>query len=324
MKNKLLNNKVKDLEFQHALIKAILEASPDGVLVVNEKGIIVSYNQRFIEVWELSFNPTLPKANLNIAIGAFDEPLLAAVTNRVSDPQTFLKRVKTLYDHPELSDHCELELKDGRTLERHSRGLWGDNQQYMGRVWFFRDITTQKKIETELVKLTRHDPLTDIPNRRYFLERCLQEFVRARRNLTPLCVASLDVDHFKKINDQYGHAAGDEMLKTLCRHIEQQLRNMDLFARVGGEEFALLMPDTELEGSFLLCERIRQVVSEHQLVFNNHIISCTISIGVTILKPADATMDDCLFRADKAMYQAKKNGRNRVESTEQSQSIKRF
>ncbi len=301
-------------DFQHALIKAILEASPDGVLVVNEQGIIVSYNQRFIEVWELSLHHPMPKNNPNIAIGTIDEPILTMVSNRVSNPQAFLQRIKMLYAHPELSDHCELELKDGRTLERHSRGLWGDAHQYMGRVWFFRDITTQKKIETELVKLTRRDPLTDIPNRRYFLERSLQEFIRVRRYHTPLCVASLDIDHFKKINDQYGHAAGDAMLKSVCRIIEQQLRDTDLFARIGGEEFVILMPDSEMDGALFLSERIRQVVAAHQLFFNNEEISCTMSIGVTMLKPTDDSMEDCLFRADKAMYRAKKNGRNLVES----------
>lgn len=279
--------------------------------MVNEQGIIVSYNQRFIEVWELSSHH--PKSK-NIAIGATDEPILVTVTSRVSNPQAFLERVKMLYDHPELSDHCELELKDGRTLERHSKGLWGDNHQYMGRVWFFRDITAQKKIETELVKLTRRDPLTDIPNRRYFLECSIQEFVRARRYHTHLCVASLDIDHFKKINDHYGHAAGDAMLKSLCHHIEQQLRSTDLFARIGGEEFAILMPDIELEGALLLSERIRQAVAEHQLFLNGQEISCTISIGVAILKASDAAIEDCIFRADKALYQAKKNGRNLVES----------
>ncbi|MCL9682732.1 sensor domain-containing diguanylate cyclase [Legionella maioricensis] len=313
MENEILKNKPEDPEFQHTLIKAILEASLDGVLVVNKQGIIVCYNQRFIEVWELSIHHPMAQ---NIAIGTSDEPILTTVTSRVSNPQAFLERVKMLYDNPELSDLCELELKDGRTLERHSRGLWSDNHQYMGRVWFFRDITTQKKIENELVKLIRRDPLTDIPNRRYFLERSVQEFVRARRHLTYLCVASLDIDHLKEINVHYGHAAGDEMLQSLCRQIQQQLRDTDFFARIGGEEFAILMPDVELEGAMLLCERIRQAIAQHKLFFNGQETGCTVSIGVTILKATDTAIEDCLFRADKAMYQAKKNGRNLVESAE--------
>ncbi|MDR3492095.1 MAG: diguanylate cyclase [Gammaproteobacteria bacterium] len=305
---------IKNFEFQHALIKTVLESSPDGVLVVNEQGLIISYNSRFVEIWELSLSHQSSEFIPYIALGVDDAPILSAVTQRVKDPTVFLARVQELYAHPDLDDHCELELIDGRTIERHSTALWSDEHDYLGRVWFFRDITSHKKIENKLVELTRQDPLTGVANRRYFHELSLQEMVRAQRYLTPLSIASIDLDHFKRINDVYGHAVGDKMLKALCNVIQQMLRENELFARIGGEEFAILMPNTSLQGALYLAERIRQAAAENKLIFNNQEISCTISIGIAELKPTDGSIDDCLGRADKAMYKAKQHGRNRVES----------
>lgn len=310
MPNKTPATNKNNIEFQHVLIKAILESSPDGILVVDDQGYIASYNHRFIEIWELA----LKHQTLHINIGDKDNPILSMVAQRVRHTNAFLARVKELYEHPELKDHCELELKDGRTLERYSTVLWGDNHQYMGRVWFFRDITSHKKIETTLLELTRHDPLTSIANRRYFFEHSMQEFLRSKRHQIPLCVASIDIDHFKQINDNYGHAAGDEMLKAVCSIILNMLRKTEFLARIGGEEFAILLPDIQLEGAIHLAERIRQVVENNTITINEQEISCTVSIGIAELNPADASIENCLSRADKALYQAKKNGRNRIES----------
>jgi diguanylate cyclase (GGDEF)-like protein len=290
--------------FQLALIEAIMESFPDGVLVVNEQGLIQFYNHRFLEIWGL---PTYPH------IGADDNLLLSMVIKKVTDPETFLARVQELYEHPELQDLCELKLQDGRTLERHSTLLVGDNSKCFGRVWFFRDITSYKKIEMGLGELTRTDPLTNIANRRYFFERGTQEFERARRYLTPLCIASIDIDHFKIVNDTYGHAAGDEVLISLCLVCQKILRKTELMARIGGEEFALLIPDTDIDGALQLAERIRLIVAENHIVYQGCQIRCTISIGVATLQPTDAKIDDCLKRADIAMYHAKKKGRNRLE-----------
>ncbi len=301
-----------DAEFQGSLIRAIHEASPDGILVVNDKGIVVSHNHRFIDIWKLPLD-RLKGLQPDTAIGTADAQILSMVLDRVKDSQNFLERVRELYEHPDMNDHCEIELKDDRTLERYSTVLRGDNRQYLGRVWFFRDITSQKKTEAELVELARRDPLTGMANRRYFFERANQEFLRARRYLTPLSIAWMDIDHFKRINDDHGHAAGDEMLKSLFHESQNLLRETELLARIGGEEFAVLMPDTGLEGASHLAERIRQAVAGHTLIFNGQEIRCTISIGIATLRPTDTGIEECLRRADHAMYRAKQQGRNRVE-----------
>ena len=232
---------------------------------------------------------------------------------RVKDKQTFLARVRELYNNHSLSDLCEIELLDGRTVERHSTVLRNDDGQYLGRVWFFRDITSHKQTEIALKELAHHDPLTGAANRRYFFERASQELARTKRRSTPLSIAELDIDHFKKINDQNGHAAGDKVLKSLSGDCQRLLREADLFARIGGEEFAVLLPDTNLDGAVCLAERLRGTIADNKFSLNGAEFGCTVSIGVSMLRTTDACAEDILLRADSALYKAKRNGRNRVE-----------
>jgi diguanylate cyclase (GGDEF)-like protein len=203
--------------------------------------------------------------------------------------------------------------KDGRTIERHSTVLRGENGKYLGRVWFFRDITAHRQTEAALRDLADHDPLTGVANRRFFLGRFTQEFARARRYERPLSMISFDIDHFKRINDKHGHAAGDEVLKSLCVTCAKLLREVDLLGRLGGEEFAVLLPETALEGAHLIAERLRQFVARQVVTVKNQTIQCTISAGVATLLAADTMIDDQLRRADEALYRAKNGGRNRVE-----------
>jgi PAS domain S-box-containing protein len=133
-------------QFQHSLIRAIHEVSPDGILVVNDKGIIVSHNKRFLDVWQIP--PAYAPGSQ--AIGALDQALLSVATELVKDSEAFVKRVRELYADPDANDYCEFELKDGRTLERYSTSLRTEGSQYLGRVWFFRDITERKHAEQAL------------------------------------------------------------------------------------------------------------------------------------------------------------------------------
>jgi PAS domain S-box-containing protein len=131
-------------EFQHSLIRAIHEGSPDGILAVNREGIIASHNSKFLDIWRIS-PPGHPVAGPDSAAGTVDEPVLSSVLDRVADPEAFLKRVRELYANPGLDDHCEIELTDGRTLERYSTSLQNERREYQGRVWFFREITERKR-----------------------------------------------------------------------------------------------------------------------------------------------------------------------------------
>jgi len=136
-------------QFQHSLIDAIHDVSLDGILVINEKNCIVSHNKRFLDVWQISL-PGIADNLPDYSIGGQPPLILSAATDRVKDPDAFLKRIRELNDDPNASDSCELELKDGRTLERYSTGLRSDAGQCLGRVWFFRDITARKQTEITL------------------------------------------------------------------------------------------------------------------------------------------------------------------------------
>ena len=181
-----------------------------------------------------------------------------------------------------------------------------------GGVWFFRDITAQKRIEAALTELAHHDPLTGLANRRFFFERARQEFARIRRNPSPLSVVTFDVDYFKLINDHFGHAVGDEFLISLCKSCLPLTRESDIFARIGGEEFAILLPDTNLDGAAVVAERFRKIISDNPLSLPAGELRCTISVGVATSKTRDGSIEECLLRADNALYEAKRNGRNRV------------
>lgn len=298
-----------DREFEHSLITAIYEASPDGILVVDDREMIVAHNQRLFEVFGI-LPDDIPGDHGGVLASRPDWPLLSRVIQLVSDPVGFRWRVEELYANPRLEDKCEIALKDGRTLERHSRALWAEGGRYLGRVWFFRDISDHKRIQGELLEMSQRDPLTEVANRRCFDVRASTEFSRARRFGRDLSFAMLDIDHFKRINDRWGHATGDRVLKKLCEVVQSELREVDLLARVGGEEFAVLIPDTGLEGAFQLAERLRQCLITQELAEGGDIIRFTASFGVAALGPEDQSPDNVLKRADVALYEAKAAGRN--------------
>ena len=171
----------------------------------------------------------------------------------------------------------------------------------------------RKDLENKLRTLSYKDSLTGVTNRRYFFELASLEIARSRRSHDPLSVVEFDIDHFKQINDTHGHAVGDEVLNAVCARCQQLLRKTDVLARMGGEEFVVLLPDASLEEATQLAERLRQAIADSAMSPVAGYPGCTVSIGVTLLDAADTSIEDCLLRADRAMYQAKQDGRNRVK-----------
>lgn len=176
-----------------------------------------------------------------------------------------------------------------------------------------QDITERRHMETELRRLATTDPLTGVANRRHFLDSMEQEIGRVRRFATAAAVLMLDLDHFKQVNDRHGHAAGDAVLQHFSRLCSGHLRRTDLFGRLGGEEFAVLLPGTELAGAQEWAERLREAIAATPANTESGAIAFTVSIGVTAITPGDAGSEAILSRADAALYRAKSNGRNRVE-----------
>src|SRR5690606_24620156 len=172
-----------------------------------------------------------------------------------------------------------------------------------------------------MAQLACTDPLTGLYNRRHFFEAGEREIQRARRHDQPLSMWIIDADHFKQVHDQFGHQAGDQLLREVTRTIQDTLRTSDILARYGGEEFAIILPQTSRPGALQLAERLRAAVAAIKLDAasgrgsredrNFGVLQVSISIGATQLREDD-TMDTLLDRADNALYQAKHDGRNRV------------
>lgn len=180
------------------------------------------------------------------------------------------------------------------------------------------DITERKRMNAELLQLATTDFLTGLPNRRHFMAALENEHARLQRELASCAsVLMLDIDHFKRVNDEHGHAVGDAVLRHLGALMCQALRKVDVPGRVGGEEFAILLPGTDLAAAAVFAERLRRRVAESSLTIDGGIvITITVSIGMAAMAGTDADCDAVLERADEALYRAKRGGRNRIEQND--------
>jgi diguanylate cyclase (GGDEF)-like protein/PAS domain S-box-containing protein len=180
------------------------------------------------------------------------------------------------------------------------------------RVYFtiVHDITVRKAMEEELWRKATYDALTGAVARGHFLDRAATEVRRARRQGRPLSLLAFDLDHFKAVNDGYGHAAGDEVLRQVVRAATAQLRDSDVLGRIGGEEFVVLLPGAGMDGAIALARRLQETIASLSIATDGASIGVTVSIGVA---SGGGSIDDIMERADQALYRAKRAGRNRVE-----------
>lgn len=176
---------------------------------------------------------------------------------------------------------------------------------------FLSGADAEAKYHEEIYRMTIMDGLTQVHNKRFLQEELERELMRARRHNRHLSALMFDIDHFKQINDQYGHLAGDYVLRELARVVQERIRRDEIFARWGGEEFALILPETPLEGAQLLGEDLRARIEKHRFVFQGEQIPVTISGGVATLGEDDSSAD-LIKAADAKLYEAKRSGRNRI------------
>jgi diguanylate cyclase (GGDEF)-like protein/PAS domain S-box-containing protein len=205
-------------------------------------------------------------------------------------------------------------LKDGKTryMQSDGRAIRGADGA-VSKVVASRDITELKRRETELLEMAATDILTGLPNRRHFVAQLEQESARILRDKGRCAsVLMLDADHFKMINDTFGHAVGDDVLRHLATLMQNKLRKVDTVGRIGGEEFALILPGAALPAAEAFAERLRQYVAATPVPQADRTIPLTVSIGVAGMSADDANADEVLTRADRALYRAKGSGRNMV------------
>lgn len=168
------------------------------------------------------------------------------------------------------------------------------------------------RLFAELNQMARRDPLTGISNRREFFERAQEELKRSCRYGSDVSILMIDIDHFKRVNDTYGHPVGDQVLQTIALQCQSNLRDVDLFGRYGGEEFVALLPHTGLEQAAITAERLRRLVAENPVQTDAGPVRCTISVGAAAFFRDCEILEVFLERADQALYHAKRIGRNRV------------
>ena len=186
----------------------------------------------------------------------------------------------------------------------------------LGGKWYavgsMRDISQRKLAELRLNELATMDELTGLFNRRYFMEQAEAQLRQATRYRKDFCFMMFDLDHFKKINDTHGHDVGDEVLRRVGQTLRQVMRGTDVFGRVGGEEFAVAMPETNLEDARNVAERLREKFAQVRVQTWSEPVHFTVSIGISHLSSPETLLSQLIKRADEALYRAKDDGRNRV------------
>ncbi|WP_111641507.1 GGDEF domain-containing protein [Marinimicrobium alkaliphilum] len=202
-------------------------------------------------------------------------------------------------------------LRRVRSTEEDQKALTGQLVRLAEQIQHMeREAESSRKTLQEQRHKALHDPLTTLPNREAYDERLALELQRWQRYGHPLTLVVCDVDHFKSINDQHGHLAGDRILKVIARELRKRLREVDFIARYGGEEFVILMPETDAEQAWHVMEDIRETLASAKFRFQGEQLQITLSAGLAPIAPAD-TAESLFERADSAMYRAKSGGRNR-------------
>jgi two-component system cell cycle response regulator len=292
-----------EMEARNNLLIAALEAAANGVVITDKDAIITWANPAFCRLTGFSLEEALGKnpnqlTKSGVQGEVFYQNMWADLVAGNHWRGDIINRRKdgTLY-HEELSI---APVKNGA----------GDITHYIG---IKEDITERKEMEAQLQKLASTDPLTGLYNRRVFLEQLEKERAKVARLLHYSAVLlMMDLDFFKRVNDSYGHATGDAVLKAFADIARNNSRSIDIAARLGGEEFAILLAGADKKDALTMAERLRQQVADIVIDHEAGPVNVTVSIGAAILLADDANAEAVLHRADEALYEAKDRGRNRI------------
>lgn len=287
-----LQNRVKtattQLRESNRLVTALLENTSDAYFSIDQQDHLTYFNHAAEKLWSTPREEVLGEELWD----ALPEMASFFYKSFFSARQT-REFVHVDGDYPPLEKHLELNIYPW------DEGIWA----------FFQDVTDQKLHEDELLRLANTDALTGIYNRNRFNEILASEVQRASRYDSDFALVVFDIDYFKIVNDAFGHAMGDKVLKRVTRTINRMLRGPDSFCRWGGEEFAVLMPETSFRQACKKAEQFREAIEETSF---DHGQPLTISLGVTVYRQGDS-FDAIFVHADNCLYDAKSKGRNRVE-----------
>jgi diguanylate cyclase (GGDEF)-like protein/PAS domain S-box-containing protein len=290
----------KDLRENEDKFRTIAQTAVDAIILADVNGNIIFWNEGALRIFGYTEEEIAGK------------PLTILMPEEYRDAhQKGLQHIKSRGESKYIGSTTEMHAlrKNGDVFPIElSVSMWksGEDYYYSG---ILRDITKRKNMESKLKTLAATDTLTQVFNRTKYYEIMKREMEGTKRYDHPLSIIMLDIDHFKKVNDIYGHAAGDYVLRTLTQIVRDNLRKTDYLVRWGGEEFIIIAPDTDLKKAKILAERNRKASEKYKY---EHIGKVTVSFGVTQFMKDD-NEDTVIKRADDALYEAKRKGRNRVE-----------
>ena len=289
-----------ELALSEMELKSIFDQLPDIFYRTNMQGIITKVSPSSYDV-----------------LGYRSEVMLGtALAQYYKNPEARQKVVQAITDGGGKAIRVEAELrhKNGTIVWISTNAFvrYGVDGQPIYIEGVARDVSARRLMEEQLTALTRTDALTETFSRRYFMDKSEAVIELMRRYQRPASMMMMDLDHFKNINDQYGHHVGDLALIAFTQACKKEIREADIFGRLGGEEFALMLPETTIQKAEILAERIRVATADISIPFEKHIIKFTVSIGLVQLDKDDMSLDTVIRRADKAMYLAKDKGRNTV------------
>jgi diguanylate cyclase (GGDEF)-like protein/PAS domain S-box-containing protein len=281
-----------------AELRATLESTADGILVTDLAGRIRSFNRRFAQIWGI------PETLLE---GRNDGQVHDWMRRSVTDGDAYQRRLSSIQDAALLSSTEQIRLHSGQVLERVSRPLWQRGRP-AGRVYSFRDLTRQLAADQRIEELATTDGLTGLPNRRRLAERVLEAAAHSRRAGEGFALLLVDLDRFRQVNDSLGHEVGDEVLRTVASRIQSCLRAGDEIARVGGDQFAMLVPGADAADAETLARRVLDTVAQPCSI-DSAPFTLTCSIGVALCPQHGRTLDDLLRHAEAAVRDVKDGGR---------------
>jgi diguanylate cyclase (GGDEF)-like protein/PAS domain S-box-containing protein len=298
----------RQVEFEYGLLKneqklrSILEILPYPIYIARRSdGQLLFVNRKSCLLFQKSAGQFLHGTAVDLYVDPQDRLNLHNLFKSVTDIRDIEVRMKT---------------SQGRVFIAEMAAILLDYNGAPAFLVALNDISQRKVLEEELFRQASTDALTGINNRGHFQNLADQEVRRARRFSRDLTAMMIDIDLFKPINDTLGHAAGDSVIQGIVKRALESLRQSDCIGRVGGEEFAVVLPETSLAAAFEVADRLRAHIQEKPIIAGHIAVSCTVSIGISKLDPEDSGIDDLLRRADKALYAAKQGGRNRVEKAD--------
>lgn len=280
------------LELQEIVRDVAFLEIGEGILVLDDKNRLIDFNQACSNIFDW-----LEVGHIGVDLNIFpDGKRILAHTGQYFELKIMKDREEKWY-----------ELRKTPIMEKNNR---------LGSVYFIQDISKHKEMIQMLHDIASYDSLTEIFNRRRLMEEMEKELQRMIRYGQYLSVMMIDIDHFKLVNDQFGHQAGDEVLKTLAASCKNRVRQTDIVGRYGGEEFLVVLPETNEEHALLVAESIRKSIAELDFRSNGYVINITVSIGVKTVYSYEKNLcvDRIITGADRALYHAKNNGRDRASA----------